>query len=285
MPAANRDDSLIAAALAEDVGSGDITGDAVLAPHQLARAKIVAKQHCVVAGLVPAAQVFSQLDTTIHWIPQVADGAAVRAGDALATVRGNARAIVRGERLALNVLQHLSGIATMTRRCVDAVRGTGVAIVDTRKTLPGLRVWQKAAVVAGGGQNHRMGLFDRYLVKSNHVLLSGSLAAALAALRKHRRADLLLEIEVRALEEIDVALESAPDWIMLDNFAPDAIARAVQKICGKAKVEVSGGITPDTIARYAIPGVDAISVGAITHSAPAVDLHLVVEALSSPSAK
>lgn len=260
--------------LAEDIGAGDITGEAVVPPAATAIGRIVAKESCVVAGLGPAEQLYRTVDSALTWQTQVRDGDRIAAGTALATTEGSARALLRGERVVLNLLQHLCGVATLTRRFVDAMAGTGIIIRDTRKTLPGLRAWQKAAVVAGGGVNHRMGLNDQYLIKSNHVAMHGSLAAALAYFATHRSADIPCEIEVRSLEEIDIALVAKPNWILLDNFSPEHIRTAVTHIANRAKIEVSGGITLANIRDYALPGVHALAIGALTHSAPAVDLHL-----------
>lgn len=267
-------DYYIANALAEDIGSGDVTGDAIVPSDAIGEAKIFAKQDCVVAGLSFAAAVFSQLDTTINWKSLVDDGTSVSNGDCLAVVCGKARAILRGERLALNALQHLSGVATYTRKCVDAVAGKNIAVLDTRKTIPGMRDWQKHAVAMGGGQNHRMGLYDRYMIKSNHVEMVGGLEAALKKMYEHRRGDLILEVEVRNMSEIDIALEAGADWIMLDNFKPSDIRAAVQKISGKAHIEISGGVTLENIRDYAIEGIAGISLGALTHSVIAADINL-----------
>lgn len=260
--------------IAEDVGGGDITGEAVVSPAATASGHVVAKMACVVTGLEPASRLYRAVDSSLVWQSQTHDGERIAAGQELAVVHGNARALLRGERVVLNLLQHLCGVATLTRHFVDAVAGTNIIIRDTRKTLPGLRAWQKAAVVAGGGVNHRMGLDDQYLIKSNHVAMHGSLATALAYFAKHRRAGLPCEIEIRTLEEIDIALAANPDWILLDNFSPEQIRAAVTHIAGRAKIEVSGGITLTTVRDYALPGVNALAIGALTHSTPAVDLHL-----------
>lgn len=266
--------------IAEDIGTGDITGEAVVPPAATASGHIVAKVACVVAGLEPAEQLYRAVDSALTWQSQTHDGERIAAGQTLAVVQGNARALLRGERVVLNLLQHLCGVATLMRRFVDAIAGTGIIIRDTRKTIPGLRAWQKSAVVAGGGVNHRMGLHDQYLIKSNHVAMHDSLAQALAYFAAHRRADIPCEIEVRTLEEIDSALTAKPDWILLDNFSPAQIRTAVTHIAGRAKIEVSGGITLANIRDYALPGVNALAIGALTHSAPAVDLHLRLECSS-----
>lgn len=270
--------------ITEDSDTGDITGEATVPPAATASGHIVAKVACVVAGLEPAQQLYRTVDPSIVWKPQTHDGERLAAGQTLAVVQGNARALLRGERVVLNLLQHLCGVGTFTRRFVDAVQGTGIIIRDTRKTIPGLRTWQKAAVVAGGGVNHRMGLDDQYLIKSNHVAMHGSLAAALAYFAAQRRANIPCEIEVRTLEEIDIALAAKPDWILLDNFTPAKIRAAILRVAGRAKIEVSGGITLVNIHDFTISGISAIAVGALTHSAPAIDLHLQLEVLCRPHA-
>jgi nicotinate-nucleotide pyrophosphorylase (carboxylating) len=273
---------LIALALEEDIGTGDITGDAVMPPSAIVSARFVAKGTGVLAGLGPAQEVFYRIDPQLHWEDCEPEGAHVIPGMAIATVRGSGRAILRGERLGLNLIQHLSGVATQAHQFVEAVAGTHIQILDTRKTLPGLRSWQKAAVVAGGGQNHRGGLFDRYLIKGNHRVAHGSLAEALAYFSAHRRPGIGLEIEIVSCDEIETALTVEPDWLMLDNFSPGDAAHAVALIQGRAQIEISGGIRLDTIRDYALPGVDAISVGAMTHSAPALDVHLQLTQGSDP---
>ncbi|MBI2344025.1 MAG: carboxylating nicotinate-nucleotide diphosphorylase [Deltaproteobacteria bacterium] len=271
--------SLIDVALREDLGDGDITCAAVIPEACCAMGRLVAKEACVIAGLHQAFLVFSHLDPTVTWRPHVRDGAHVAPGMWLAEVVGKGRAIVQGERVALNLLQHLSAVATLTQRFVAAVAGTGITVLDTRKTLPGLRTLQKAAVVAGGGKNHRMGLYDRYLIKSNHVAPHRTLRAALAYFCRHRDRAIPLEVEVRTVDEIDAAIDVRAEWILLDNFLPHDVAVAVARINGRAKIEISGGITLHNIRDYAVPGVDAISIGALTHSARAIDLHLQVEGL------
>ncbi len=271
---------LIDSALTEDLGGGiDITSHAMIPNDARATARIVAKSASVLAGIAIAREIFLQVDPQLQWSCDRHDGEALAIGDVVATIAGNTRALLRAERVALNTLQHLCGIATITRHCVNAVASAGIAILDTRKTLPGLRAWQKLAVQAGGGKNHRMGLFDRYLVKSNHLVAHESLDAALTVLDTNRDPNILLEVEVRTHNDIDIAMNHRADWIMLDNFSPDQICAAVQKISGRANIEVSGGITPENISHYAIPGITAISLGALTHSARAADLHMqLVEA-------
>ncbi len=262
--------------LNEDLGAGDITGVALVPADAVGCARVVAKDACVVAGLEVVAQLWRQVDAAIVWNPTVRDGDRVTAGTTLAQIEGPLRALLRGERVTLNLLQHLCGVATLTRAFVDVVHGSGIQIRDTRKTIPGLRMWQKAAVVAGGGVNHRMRLDDQYLIKSNHLVPHGTLAEALKYFARYRQPGIPLEIEVRALDEIDVALGAQPDWIMLDNFTPAQIQQAIPRIAGRSKVEVSGGITLANVGDYVIPGVTALAIGALTHSPRAIDIHMIL---------
>jgi quinolinate synthase len=269
---------LIELAIAEDVGPGDATSDATVSVQARGRAQLTAKQRGVVAGLPIAGAVFARVDPTTHFEPRVEDGAPVEPGEILATVTGSARSLLRAERIALNFLQHLSGIATFTKAFVDAVATTRVVILDTRKTLPGYRLLEKYAVTAGGGTNHRMGLYDRLLLKNNHIDLVGDLGRAAGDARQSR-SDLSLEIEVRNPAELAAALElqPLPEWVMLDNFDVGALRAAVDTVAGRVKLEASGGVTLANVAEVAATGVDAVSVGALTHSAPALDIamHLV----------
>lgn len=266
---------LVGRALAEDIGSGDVTTAATVDATQQARAELVAKQPCVVAGLDVAREVFSALDPTLQFEPSVRDGDAVAPGAILATMRGPARAILTGERTALNFLQHLSGIATRTRAFVEAAAGR-VTVLDTRKTLPTLRLLAKYAVRCGGGVNHRMGLFDAALVKDNHIRLAGGVAEAVRRVRG-QAPGLQVEVEAQNLDEVREAVEAGADIIMLDNLDDDATGQAVTMIAGRAQVEVSGGVTLERVPRLASLGVDFVSVGSLTHSAPAVDISLEVD--------
>lgn len=266
---------LIRSALDEDVGAGDITSEATVPAERTALARIKAKAPGVIAGLHIAEAVFLAVDPTLDFQAGCTDGARVAPGDHVAVIGGSARALMVAERTALNFLQHLSGIATATAEAVRLVQGTGVRLLDTRKTTPGLRRMEKYAVSVGGGTNHRMGLYDRYLLKENHVALAGGIAAAVAAVRGHGVAA-EVEVEVRDLEELDQALEAQADRVLLDNFDPALAAEAVERVAGRAEVEVSGGVTPANLRAYASALPDYISLGWITHSAPALDLSMTL---------
>lgn len=264
--------------LAEDVGAQDITTRWTVPPDARTNAALVAREPCVVAGLGLVAAVFSELDPELRMLPSVRDGARVFEAGLLATISGRTSPILTGERVALNLLQRLSGIATLTRRYVDEVAGTGVSISDTRKTTPGLRAFEKYAVRAGGGRNHRIGLYDAVLIKDNHVAAAGGIAAALRAVRS-AGVRVPVQIEVDSLDQLSEALGLGIDAVLLDNMRPDAVAEAVRLIRARPKgapcwIEASGGITLTNVRRYAEAGVDTISIGALTHSAPAVDLAL-----------
>ncbi len=256
--------------LAEDVGTGDATSAAVIDEDALCEARIVVKATAVVCGLDVAAAVFDELGARLE--PLVADGDRVEPGP-VARVDGPARAVLTGERLALNLIGRLSGIATLTRRYVDAVEGTGVTILDTRKTTPGLRELEKRAVRAGGGTNHRLGLFDGVLIKDNHLRLAPSIAEAVA---RARTTGLPVEVECDTLGQVGEAIEAGADRILLDNMSPDELRGAVTLVDGRAGTEASGGVTLANARAIAETGVDFISVGALTHSAPALDVSLEV---------
>jgi nicotinate-nucleotide pyrophosphorylase (carboxylating) len=258
-------------ALAEDAADRDVTTAAVVAPELWADAELVAKEEGVVAGLVVAREAFRQADGRAVFEPATADGARVVRGEALVRVRGPLAGLLRAERTALNFLQQLSGVATLTRRYVDAAGGT--AVLDTRKTVPGQRPLQRHAVRAGGGVNHRPDLASAVLVKDNHVAAAGGTAVAIALARG---SGLPVEVEVESLEELAVALEQRAETVLLDNMSPAEVAEAVRRTAGRAVLEVSGGVTLETIAAYAATGVDRISVGALTHSAPALDISMEV---------
>ena len=264
--------------LAEDLGAGDVTTRCTVPSDARTDAALLAREPCVVAGLDIASAVFSELDPDVRMQPSVCDGARVSRGALVATISGRSSPILTGERVALNLLQHLSGIATATRRYVDEVGGTGVSISDTRKTTPGLRAFEKYAVRAGGGRNHRIGLYDAVLIKDNHVAAAGGVAAALGAVRS-AGVRVPVQIEVDSLEQLSEALEFGIDAVLLDNMRSDTVADAVRLIRAHPKgagcwIEASGGITLTNVRRYAEAGVDTISIGALTHSAPAVDLAL-----------
>lgn len=274
---------LVAGALAEDLGGGDVTSAAAVAEDARARARIVQKEAGVLFGLDAAEEAFRQAGAEA-FDRGAADGARRdRVPAEVAVVGGPARALLAAERTVLNFLCHLSGVATLTARFVAAVEGTGARILDTRKTTPGLRALEKAAVAAGGGTNHRMGLDDAILIKENHIALAGGLAEAV---RRARAAEpeLAVEVECRDLAELEVALDAAADRVLLDNMDPEELRRAaelrdagVRTHGATATLEASGGVTIDNVAEIAATGVDFISVGALTHSAPALDLSMLLE--------
>ncbi|HEX8905970.1 MAG TPA: carboxylating nicotinate-nucleotide diphosphorylase, partial [Longimicrobiaceae bacterium] len=269
---------LIEAALQEDVGRGDFTTLWTVPPERRAVARIVAKARGVIAGSEVAAEAFRAVDTALLVDILAGDGTAVRPGDEVMRIAGSAASILTAERMALNFLQQLSGVATMTRRYVDAIAGTGARVIDTRKTTPGMRLLEKAAVIAGGGANHRVGLFDMVMIKDNHIAAAGGITAAVDAVRACNDRGLRVEVETTDLGEVREALAAGVDRIMFDNMTPDAMRQAVVLVhaAGEARpeTEASGGITLETIRGYAETGVDFISVGALTHSAPALDLSL-----------
>ena len=270
---------LIERALAEDVGAGDVTSAAVVPADAAARARIDQKQPGVVAGLRVAEAVFRTVDPALRWHAHVEEGSERESG-LVAEVAGPARALLTGERTALNFLQRLSGIATLTARYVAAVQGTGATILDTRKTTPGLRVLEKQAVVAGGGTNHRAGLYDAILVKENHAALAGGVGEATRlAVEAGARDGVPVEVECATLDEVDDALAAGIERILLDNMSLDELRTAVERAAGRAKLEASGGVTLETVRGIAETGVDYISVGALTHSAPALDLSLTLHEL------
>jgi nicotinate-nucleotide pyrophosphorylase (carboxylating) len=266
---------IVRTALQEDIGLGDVTSLAVVAPETTARAELVAKEDFVVAGLDVAAAVFHQLDPDLRFEKIFIDGQKVKRGDVLAWLKGPALMLLQGERVALNLMQRMSGIATMTARFVDAVEGTGAFIVDTRKTAPGLRLLDKYAVRAGGGRNHRIGLFDGVLIKENHIAAAGGIAEAIAATRKKVPHILKIEVETRNLDEVQQALDAGADVIMLDNMTNTDMLAAVGLINGRALTEASGGVNLDRVREIAETGVNIISVGALTHSVIAADISML----------
>jgi nicotinate-nucleotide pyrophosphorylase (carboxylating) len=268
---------LIQRALAEDVGGGDLTALAVVPENARARGTVVAKQDGVVAGLGVAAAVFAELDPGVATQPLATDGDRVAPGDELLRLDGPARPILAGERVALNLLGRLSGIATLTARYVAAVEGTGAQILDTRKTTPGLRALEKAAVVAGGGTSHRFGLYDAILVKENHVRVAGGVGEASRRALASAPAGVEVEVEVESLDELDEALGAGVERILLDNMGPDDLRAAVARTAGRARLEASGGVSLESVRAIAEAGVDFVSVGALTHSAPALDVSLLFE--------
>lgn len=262
-------------ALAEDLGlAGDITTDATVAADAQANAVLASRQMGVVAGLDLAEAAFRALDPAIRFTVEKSDGARLEPGDVIARLSGSARAILTAERVALNYLGRLSGIASLTRRYVDAVAGTTAAIVDTRKTTPGLRAFEKYAVRCGGGRNHRAGLFDAILIKDNHIVAAGGVAEAIAGARAHAGHLVKVEIEVDTLAQLEVVLSHGADAVLLDNMDPQTLAKAVHMVSGRALTEASGGVNLSTVRAIAETGVDLISVGALTHSAPVLDVGL-----------
>ena len=273
-------DDLIDRALAEDLGDADLTSQAVVPADTGARARIEQKAPGVIAGLDLAGAVFRRVDPALQW-KACADEGSWRERGGVAEVTGAARSILGGERVALNFLGHLSGVATLTARFVRAVEGTGARILDTRKTTPGLRELEKRAVVAGGGENHRLGLFDAVLVKENHARLAGGVGEATARALAGAPEDVRVEVECSDLVEVSAALDAGAGRLLLDNMQPEGLREAVRLADGRAELEASGGITLESVRAVAETGVQFISVGALTHSAPALDVSLQLEPMSS----
>jgi nicotinate-nucleotide pyrophosphorylase (carboxylating) len=267
---------VIARALAEDVGSGDVTTDAIVPADLRGSADVVVREAGVICGLDQAFAVLLELDPEAHMERLAVDGDLIsNPPQVVARLQASVRALLTGERTALNLLQRMSGIATTTRRYADLVAGTGVQLLDTRKTAPGLRALDKHAVACGGGTNHRAGLHDAVLIKDNHVAVAGGVPAAIERVRL-RHPGRPVEVEVDTMAELQQALDAGADVILLDNMAPGELRRAVATTSGRARLEASGGITIDTIREVAETGVDAISVGALTHSVRALDIALEV---------
>lgn len=273
---------LLRAALAEDLGlAGDITTNATIPKGTLAVGKFLCKATGIAAGLQLAQWTFELLDPLVQFRALSSDGSGVSPGDVLATVAGPAAALLSGERTALNFLCHLSGVATRTAQCVQALEGTGALIACTRKTTPTLRSLEKYAVRLGGGVNHRFGLFDAILIKDNHIAVCGGVGTAIAAAKKHAGHLVKVEVEVSRLDQIDEALAAGVDVILLDNVPPEMVRDAAAKIAGRALIECSGGLRPDTVRAYAEAGARVLSVGGITHSAPILDISLEIEIAGS----
>jgi nicotinate-nucleotide pyrophosphorylase (carboxylating) len=268
---------IVRRALLEDVGQGDATSAWTLPPDQAGRGIFLSKASGVLAGLEVAREVFRQVSPEVRLEAISADGDAIRPGDRLATVAGPMAAILTAERTALNFMQRMSGIATATAVYVEVVAGTGAVILDTRKTVPGLRVLDKWAVRLGGGQNHRMRLDDMVLIKDNHIAAAGGVAAAVERVRAHNAPGLPIEVEVKTWTELEQAVALRPERIMLDNMSPDEMRRAVAWVDRRVPLEASGGITLESVRAVAETGVDYISVGALTHSVVALDISLEVE--------
>lgn len=271
-----KNERLIRLALEEDIGPGDVTTDTLIEPDRVERATIVAKESFVLAGLELAQEVFRSLDSAMSFDTSSNDGDSIESGDEILKVTGKLHALLTGERTALNFLQRLSGIATFTRKFVDRTRGAGVRITDTRKTTPGWRKLEKYAVRMGGARNHRFGLYDGILIKDNHIKACGGITEAVERVRKNQGQFLRIEVEVTDLKEVEEALKSGVDIIMLDNMDMNRIRRSIGLIGDRALVEVSGGVSLDSVAELAATGVDIISIGALTHSARAVDISMRV---------
>ena len=270
------EDRLIQLALEEDIGTGDVTTEGLVDTDRSAGASIFAKEPLVLAGIDLAHRVFTILDAAVRFQATFMDGDKVQAGEEVATVTGKLKALLTGERVALNFLQRLSGIATLTRLFVDKIEGTTIRLTDTRKTTPGWRKLEKYAVRMGGARNHRFGLYDGVLIKDNHIKACGGISKAVQRMRQYKGHLLRIEVEVTNLDEVQEALKNHVDVIMLDNMDLDEVNRAVRLISGQALVEVSGRITLDNVTDLAATGVDIISVGAITHSAKAADMSMEI---------
>lgn len=267
---------IIERALAEDLGSGDVTSEATIPQSHSSTAVMLAKQDMVLAGIDVARKVFLLLDPAIQFNAYAKDGGRISAGTVFANLSGNTRKLLAGERVALNLLQHMSGIATLTAAYVEKVKGLKAEILDTRKTLPGLRQLEKYAVKTGGGRNHRMGLYDMVLIKDNHIKAAGGIAKAAESVRKTGRG-LKVEVETGTLDEVREALNARADIIMLDNMPVAMMREAVALVAGKALVEASGNVTLETVRAIAETGVDYISSGSLTHSAPAADISMKIK--------
>ena len=270
-------DEWLLAALREDLGSGDVTSEILVPPGLHGQAVMLAKEPLVVAGLEIAIRAFNLLSGEVRVLARSEDGRKVEAGAVLLELEGAVRDLLGGERVALNILQHLSGVATLTRRFVDAVEGTGTKILDTRKTLPGMRALEKYAVRVGGGVNHRSSLSEGILVKENHLTACGGVTEAVKALKRKAPHTLRVEIEASTLEEVEEAVAAGVDAILLDNMSIATIQEAVKRVRGTAQLEVSGGVRLENVREIAETGVDAISVGMLTHSAPGVDISMLLK--------
>ena len=273
-----RTDALIDMALEEDAAFGDVTSQSIFKADHVSSARILARQDMLICGLEIAKQVFLRVDANLNVSLQAGDGDQVKNGNMVLMVEGSTISILIAERTALNFLQRLSGIATLSQQFADraSVAGTSVRVVDTRKTTPGLRALEKYAVRCGGCYNHRASLSEHVLIKENHITAAGSLSNAVKLARDFAPHTAKIEVETETLDDVREALQSGAEVIMLDNMSPAQISNAVKVINGAAIVEISGGISLDTIAEYALPGVDVISVGALTHSAPAADFSMII---------
>lgn len=268
-------DDLIALAFAEDVGDGDHTTLSTIPADEMGRQQLIVKEEGILAGVEMARRVFNYFDPELKMTVFINDGARVKPGDIAFVVEGRVRSLLQTERTMLNIMQRMSGIATMTARYQDRLEGLKTKVLDTRKTTPGMRLMEKEAVKIGGGANHRIGLFDMILIKDNHVDFAGGITEAVNRAKQYCKdngKDLRIEVEVRNTAEIDEALAAGVDRIMLDNFTPERTREAVQRIAGRCEIESSGGITLDTLRQYGECGVDFISVGALTHSVKGLDM-------------
>jgi len=268
---------IVRTALEEDIGLGDITTEVTVVADTVARAQLVAKEDFTLAGIDVAATVFRTLDGDVSFEKLLEDGHQVKRGEVLAWIRGGAPVLLQGERTALNLMQRMSGIASLTAQYVDKVKGTNAVIVDTRKTVPGLRALDKYAVRMGGGRNHRIGLFDGVLIKENHSAAAGGITAAVTRAKQKLPHTLKIEVETRNLTEVQEALDAGADIIMLDNMNYDEMRQGVELIAGRALVEASGGVDLETVREIAVTGVDIISVGALTHSVKAADISMLLD--------
>jgi nicotinate-nucleotide pyrophosphorylase (carboxylating) len=267
---------IIQNALVEDIGDGDVTTDCIIPPEAMLEGQFIAKADGIVAGLDVVRLTFCLIDERVQFTPHIADGEAVATGATIAIVSGSGRALLSGERVALNLLQRMSGIATLTRHFVDAVSNTKAVILDTRKTAPGLRLLDKWAVTLGGGQNHRSGLYDMVLIKDNHIAAAGSITEAIKRVRENDQRSRAIEVEVKTLAELKETLELAVERILLDNMSPAQMREAVQIANGRTPLEASGNVSLENVAGIAATGVDYISVGALTHSVRALDISLLL---------
>jgi nicotinate-nucleotide pyrophosphorylase (carboxylating) len=268
---------IVRKALEEDMGDGDVTTNRIVPPERKGYGRFVAKEKGVVAGLQVAKAAFLALDDQAQFETMINDGEWVGAGRIIAAVEGNGRALLSAERVALNFLQRISGIASLTRQFVDAVRGTSAVILDTRKTAPGLRIFDKWAVLLGGGQNHRFGLFDMVLIKDNHIRIAGSITEAVSRVRTSAGAGFEIEVEVRNMEELKEALELKVNKILLDNMNTKELAQAVKMADGRVPLEASGNVDLGNVAAIAATGVNFVSIGRLTHSAKALDISFLME--------
>lgn len=268
-------DDLLTLAFAEDIGDGDHTTLSTIPAEALGRQRLIVKEEGILAGVEVARKVFAKFDPDLKMTVSIGDGAHVKPGDVAFVVEGSVRSLLQTERVMLNIMQRMSGIATVTARYQDRLKGLKTKVLDTRKTTPGMRMLEKEAVAIGGGMNHRIGLFDMILIKDNHVDFAGGIKNAVAAAKrylKEKNKDLKIEVEVRNTDEINQALEAGVDRIMLDNFTPERTRDAVKLIDGRVEIESSGGITLETLRAYGEAGVDYISVGALTHSVKGLDM-------------